>query len=144
VVTKYEELHKQHADKALESVFKWWLPQAVEVLATVGVCVERFDALRLVEVFVSQSVLAIYFLVGEFLLFKNEYSLEIPSDDQLAQQIRTHKIACKEHSDSLRKVIGYEQKLKIENFEQSATESNRSSHVSIPTCVTEFLSFPLH
>jgi len=129
VVHKFEELHKLYADKPTEYIFKWWLPQAVEVLAVVSVCVERFDPQRLIESFTSQTIVAVYFLTGEYLVHRSDLSMSPSPDDQLLQQIRSIKLACKEHSEGLRKVIGYEQKLKVEN-EQSNTESNRSSRLT--------------
>lgn len=127
ILTVYEQLQREAFDPSLKSIFQWWLPQIVELLA-MAQCIQSQELLPLVQFIVKHSAMALYLSTGEYLIFEPDpylKKLTIPTDEA-ASNIRAK---CKNHTENLRKLL-------ISTYKYSATHTSMDdsrSDASLPS-----------
>lgn len=138
LLVKFSEIQSHLYDRHLDLMFKWWLPQVVEILAVLQANQnDRFDLSVLINLFTTNSVIILLLMTGEYLLCHGNIRLpainkEAPpatpnnpnptpvsndkeSHTKLAEQI---KFKCKTHVESIRKLL--QQLYKYAQFDASA------------------------
>lgn len=137
LLVKFSEIQSHLYDRHLDLMFKWWLPQVVEILATLQASHDRYDLSVLINLFTTNSVIILLLMTGEYLLCHGNIQLPTTNKEtppatpnnpnptptanesefhtKLAEQI---KFKCKSHVESIRKLL--QQLYKYAQFDGTA------------------------
>lgn len=98
-------------------IFKWWLPQIIEILAIIQANHDRYDLTILIQLFRHSSINAIFLLCGEYLVVEESFSIPSSStnNDDLKIQSDKIKIQCKDYTKSLREILNLHKNLHSNN-----------------------------
>ena len=101
ILQVYDSLQDEVHDSDVQIIFKWWLPQAAEVLAILRFA-RTLEADSILRSFINNSSKALYLLFGEYLVLESE-----PSDSRptLEEQESVLREQCKEHTQTTRGLI---------------------------------------
>lgn len=116
----YSELQCEIFDVHIQKIFKWWIPQAAEILALIQTSFSKEMTKSVENVFCLNSVKALFLLTGEYLIFESDAWPKNSDDGNRDAQFNAIKEKCNLHTDSLRKLL-------LISFKSNSKVNNESS-----------------
>ena len=105
ITVKFAKLQDTVFDKHIQLIFKWWFPQAAEVLTILHSTNDiEIDLSLVINSFCKNSTKAIYLLVGEYLMFSADAKL-LDVNYDLSAHINLIENEVEEHTTTVRELL---------------------------------------
>ena len=105
ILATYSKLQEDIFDVHVQKIFKWWIPQAAEVLSLFKGNLSKDLTSTVEKRFCANSVKAFFLLTGEYLIFESDAWPQNLDDKNREEQVKNIQEKCREHTETLRKLL---------------------------------------